>query len=85
MPIEMTGQHVVQVRFQHMSLQNDAGQPTYDGRLEFRPGFASLKDVVNFDMSEGQVGWLVGWDGPGCPTLTTTGQNVTIAIPHPAS
>jgi hypothetical protein len=85
LPIEMRGERVVMVRFDHMSLQNDAGQPTYDGRLEFRPDLPALTDVVNFDMSEGVVGWLIGWDGPGCVTLSRQGRDVVVAIAHPAS
>lgn len=84
LPIEMQGEHVVQVRFDHMSLQNDAGQPTYDGDLEFHPDLRALKDVVDYDMSEGVVGWLIGWDGNGCATLVTRGRNVTVSIEHPA-
>ncbi len=83
--IEMRGEHVVQLRFEHMSLANDVGQPVYDGDLEFRPDMRALTDVVNYDMSEGIVGWLVGWDGPGCVTLDTDGRNVTVSIDHPAS
>jgi hypothetical protein len=84
-PITLAGEHVVRLKFEHMSLQNDAGELVYDGELAFRPGLAALKDVVNDDMSEGVIGWLVAWDGAGCATLTTDGDNVTVTIDHPAS
>ena len=83
--IKMNGDHVIQVRFDHMSLQNDAGQLTYDGELEFRPNLPAVKDVVDYDMSEGVVGWLIGYDGSGCVSLATQGRNVTVAVEHPAS
>lgn len=85
LPIEVDGEHVLQVRFTGMSLSNDLGQPTYDGDLDFRPALPALRTVVNFDMSEGQVGWLIGYDGDGCVTLGSDARSVTVAIDHPAS
>lgn len=85
LPIEVDGDRVLQVRFTGMSLSNDVGQPTYDGELDFRPALPALRSVVNFDMSEGQVGWLIGYDGQGCVTLSSDARSVTIAIDHPAS
>ena len=83
--IDVTGDHVAQIRFSGMSLSNDAGEPTYDGTMDFRPRLPALKTLVNYDMSEGIVGWYVGYDGNGCITLTTDGSNVIVAIGHPAS
>jgi hypothetical protein len=84
-PITIGGEHVVRLKFEHMSLQNDAGEPVYDGELAFRPDLAALKDVVNDDLSEGVIGWLLAWDGSGCATLANDGHNVTVTIDHPAS
>jgi hypothetical protein len=78
----MIGEHVLVLRFSGMSLANDVGQPTYDGPVELKPGFAALKHAVLFDASEGQIGWYIGYDGPGCVTLGRNGQDVTIAIAH---
>ncbi len=36
-PIEMPGDHVLLVRFDHMSIANDAGQETYVGVREYAP------------------------------------------------
>jgi len=80
--IEMTGDHVVQVRFEHMSLANDVGQLNYEGPLDLRPALPAVQDVVNYDMSEGILGWLIGWDGSGCVTLSTEGREVTVAVGH---
>lgn len=85
LPIDVDGERVLEVRFTGMSLSNDVGQPTYDGELDFRPALPALRSVVNFDMSEGQVGWLIGYDGQGCVTLSSDARSVTIAIDHPAS
>jgi hypothetical protein len=80
--IEMAGEHVLVLRFSGMSLANDVGQPTYDGPVDLKPRFAALKHVVLFDASEGQIGWYIGYDGPGCVTLGRNGQDVTITIAH---
>ena len=81
--IDMVGEHVLVLRFSGMSLANDVGQPTYDGPVELKPGFAALKHAVQFDASEGQVGWYIGYDGVGCVTLGQSGQDITITIAHP--
>jgi hypothetical protein len=82
--IDVTGDHVAQIRFDGMSLSNDAGELTYDGALEFSPDLPALKALQNYDMSEGVIGWYIGYDGNGCVTLTNDGKNVIVAIDHPA-
>jgi hypothetical protein len=85
LPIEVLGDHVAQVRFSGMSLSNDVGELTYDGPLEFRPDLPAIKTVVDYDMSEGVIGWYIGYDGNGCVTLTSDANHVIVAIDHPAS
>jgi hypothetical protein len=80
--IAVVGEHVIRIRFTGMSLQNDAGEPIYVGPSETEPGFPALRDAVQFDASEGVVGWYVGYDGPGCVTLGRSGSNVTVTIAH---
>ncbi len=63
--IRMAGEHVLELRFTGMSLANDVGQPTYDGPTELTPSFEALKQAVQFDASEGVVGWYIGYDGVG--------------------
>ena len=82
LPIDVDGEHVAQVRFSGMSIVNDVGEPTYDGRKDFRPDLPALKAVVNYDLSEGVVGWYVGYDGPGCVTLSAVGNEIVLAIDH---
>lgn len=83
LPVEVTGEQVALVRFTGMSLMNDVGEPTYDGRLDFRPDLPALRSLVNYDMSEGVVGWYIGYDGGGCLTLRSDGRNVVVVIDHP--
>jgi hypothetical protein len=80
--IDLEGDHVLQVRFTGMSIQNDVGQPVYEGDPEYRPEGQALRHLVLFDMSEGVVGWYIGHDGPGCVTLTRVGDSVTVRIAH---
>jgi hypothetical protein len=84
LPVQVDGEHVAQIRFSGMSLSNDVGQPTYDGPMDVRPDLTALRTVVNYDMSEGVVGWYIGYDGVGCVTLTSDATSVTVAIDHPA-
>lgn len=81
--IDMQGDHVLQLRFIHMSLSSDTGDLTYDGPAEFKPDLPALRHAVMFDASEGQIGWYIGYDGPGCATLGRAGNDVTIAFARP--
>jgi hypothetical protein len=80
--IKMRGDHVLQLRFIHMSLAADTGDPTYDGPRSFKPDLPVLRHAVEFDESEGQIGWYIGYDGPGCVTLGRDGDNVIVAFAH---
>jgi hypothetical protein len=82
LPVDLQGEKALQVVFRHMSLQNDAGEETYTGDREIRwtDPSRSLRHVVLFDESEGQLGWYLGYDGPACVTLTREGNDVLVAI-----
>jgi len=84
LPVDLQGQKALQVVFRHMSLQNDAGEETFTGEREIRATdpSRSLRHVVLFDESEGQLGWYIGYDGPACVTLTREGDNVVVAIAY---
>jgi hypothetical protein len=80
--ITMAGDHVVQVRFTGMSLANDVGQPTYDGRTDIRATGTAFKQAVLFDASEGDIGWYVGYNGSGCVSMAVGAHDVTLVIAH---
>jgi hypothetical protein len=82
LPIDLEGQHALQVVFRGMSLQNDVGQETYAGEREIRvtDPSRSLRHVVVFDESEGQMGWYLGYDGPACVTLAREGDDIVVSI-----
>jgi hypothetical protein len=78
--IKMVGDHVLMLRFTHMSLSSDTGDLVYNGPDEFKPDLSVLRHAVQFDAFEGQIGWYIGYDGAGCVTLGRDGNNVTIAF-----
>jgi hypothetical protein len=82
LPIDLEGEQAIQVVFRGMSLQNDVGQETYTGEREIRwtDPSRSLRHVVIFDESEGQMGWYVGYDGPACVTLAREGDDIVVSI-----
>lgn len=80
--ITIAGDHVVQVRFSGMSLANDVGQPTYDGRTDIRATGTAIKQAVLFDASEGDIGWYVGYNGSGCVSMAVGSHDVTLLIAH---
>jgi hypothetical protein len=82
LPIDLDGEQAIQVVFRGMSLQNDVGQETYSGEREIRATdpSRSLRHVVVFDESEGQMGFYLGYDGPACVTLTREGDDIVVAI-----
>ena len=82
LPIEMVGERVVQVVLRQMSLQADTGDPVYQGPPRVSPDYPALRHAVMYDESEGVVGWYVGYDGPGCVTLATAGDKVTLTFAH---
>jgi hypothetical protein len=79
-PIAVQGEHVLQLAFKGMSLQNDAGQPTYGGPREVKPDLSVMRDAVIYDESEGVLGWYVGYDGPGCVTLVADQEGLLLSI-----
>jgi hypothetical protein len=83
LPITMVGDRVLLVVFRHMSLAADTGDPVYTGPAELTPNLAVLRHAVEYDESEGVIGWYVGFDGPHCATLARAGNQVTISFPSP--
>ena len=83
LPIDLLGQHVVRLRFSGMTIASESGEATYRGPTDVKPDLPALREAIQFDASEGIVGWYVGYDGPGCVTLARHGNDVTVMIAHP--
>jgi hypothetical protein len=82
LPIIMAGDHVAQVVFRGMSLIADTGDLVYTGPADLSPDLPALKHAVEYDESEGVIGWYVGYDGTGCVTLSRSGDNVVLSFAH---
>ena len=81
--INLLGQHAVQLRFTGMTIASDTGASTYQGPTDAKPNLPALREAIQFDASEGVIGWYLGFDGPGCVTLSRSGNDVTVQIGHP--
>ena len=79
-PISIDGDHVLQLTFTGMSLQNDVGQPTYDGPADIKQNLPALREAVLYDASEGVIGWYIGYDGDGCVSLIDDGRGLLLSI-----
>jgi hypothetical protein len=84
-PVDVVGEHFVEVVFTGLALSDEQGTPTFEGQRDARYGLPAIKQAVVFDESEGQVGVIVGYTGDGCPTLggDPGAGTVTIEVPHP--
>ena len=81
-PIVMTGDSVAQLIFTGMSLQNDAGEEMFTGPTELTPNLPGLHKAVQFDASEGTIGWYIGFDKGSCVVLGRDGNAITVTIDH---
>lgn len=81
--IDLLGEHAVQLRFTGMTIATDAGVSTYQGPADVKPNLPALREAIQFDASEGVIGWYLGFDGTGCVSLTRSGNDVTVQIAHP--
>ncbi len=81
--INLLGEHAVQVRFTGMTIASESGEAVYKGPDDAKPNLPALREAIQYDASEGVIGWYVGYGGPGCVTLSRNGNDVTVMIAHP--
>lgn len=82
--LDVPGEHHVEITFTGMTLVDPSGEPTYDGRTSFRETLPALRSMEQYDASEGHWGWIIGYDGPGCVTLSSEAGTVSVVIAHDA-
>lgn len=82
LPIDLAGDHALQVRFSGMSLSNDVGEPTFTGDPDITVDYPALKQAIMYDESEGIAAWYIGYDGTGCVNLLRDGDDVVVSIAH---
>jgi hypothetical protein len=80
--VDVPGEHHVEVKFTAMTLYDEDGAPTYDGPTSFRESLPSLRAIAQYDAFEGHSGWIIGYDGPGCVTLSSGAGTVSVVIAH---
>ncbi len=68
--IDVAGSRFLEIRFIGMVIASESGDPTFIGKRDQEVEYPALRQVTLYDESEGVVGWYVGFDGPGCATLT---------------
>jgi hypothetical protein len=78
--IAVQGEHVLQLTFNGMSLQNDAGQLTYDGPTDIKQTLPAFQHAALYDASEGVIGWYIGYNGDGCVSLINDGNSLLLTI-----
>jgi hypothetical protein len=81
-PVDVPGTRFLRVRFTPAwTADVDTAVPTYTGpdRIDVT-GAAATRAVVLFDSYEGVVGWLVGLDGSGRYTVTTSTAPPSLTI-----
>ncbi len=84
LPLEVDGARVLEIRFSAMTLGDDDESPTYEGENAFRPDLPAVRSVVLREAFEGILSWYIGYDGPGCVTLSSSGGTVSIVVAHSA-
>jgi hypothetical protein len=79
-PIAVKGDHVLQLKLTGMSVQNDAGEPVYDGPTDITQQSPAFQEAVMYDASEGVIGWYIGYDGDGCVSLIDDRDALLLSI-----
>ena len=83
-PLEVEGQRVLRLTMQNATAAGESEQPTYDGPLDFDPGFPTLVDVVHGSDFEAQLAWFIGLADESCVrvTLLTDPDRIVIDVEH---
>ena len=82
-PVTVAGQRFLMVRMNGMVIGHPNGSPVYRGKRDLRLAGGTIPQAVLVDEFEGVVSWIVGLDGPGCPTVkrdTSGGEHLIIEL-----
>ncbi len=66
MPIEVSGSSFLRLTMRGGTKQTVEGTSSYDGPIDFDPGFATLVDLVEGGDFEAQSTWYLGLSDEGC-------------------
>ena len=85
-PIDVEGSSFLRLVMRGGTKQTEAGTSSYDGPLDFDPGFASLVDLIEGGDFEAQSTWYLGLTSEACVrviTLTDDGPpRLVIDVEH---
>jgi hypothetical protein len=79
-PIEVPGDHHIRVRLENMKIVDADGDIVYDGPDRITPDQGPIRAVVQEEAFEGVVSWIVGFDGPGCPSVTVSDDRIVVSV-----
>lgn len=83
-PLDVEGERVLRLTLPNGTAAGESEQPTYDGPLNFDPGFPVLVDVVHGGDFEAQTTWFIGLARDSCVrvTLLTDPDRIVIDVEH---
>lgn len=65
-PVDVPGSQHLLLRFEHATLTDTAGTPTFQGAKTLQVAGLIIRAVVAVDESEGVMTWVVGYDAATC-------------------
>lgn len=84
LPVEVLGEHFVELHFDGMLLVDESGTVLYTGETSVMPDVPALRQVEMTEAFEGVYNFVIGYDGAGCVTLTddAAARTLTISLGH---
>ena len=83
-PLDVEGESVLHLVLRNATARDESEEPTYDGPLNFDPGFPVLVDVVHGGDFEAVTTWFIGLAKESCVrvTLLTDPDRIVIDVEH---
>lgn len=84
LPVDVLGDHFVELHFDGMLIVDATGNPVYLGRPSLKPDMLALEQVEMTEAFEGVYNFVIGYRGNGCVALVedAAAKTLTITIGH---
>lgn len=69
-PVDVEGNAFLGIRFDHLTLVDDAGNPTFNDERDIKAAQPIVKEVIVTDESEGVMTWIIGLEFAGCASMS---------------